>query len=334
MWYFISLDQIFLDIKGRCVLGNPLFHCRLGRHVPEGAFSQSFAVQFFHLYSILCVIFFNILSLSIITNYSSPSCLVLSLSLQHLFCLIPFLSLSGWSQFSLEFSSSWPAMQPSLITDMEDNLWTCVLLFIDVSTVWTLTPAKFFQWIFGSSISVWEVSTKRSYALDACCLFGCLMKSCVSFLAYRAGAFWPDRRVLFLTLMLAHKQGLNLQMESRGFIQDLGRLAANSWHAPNTAWKPWSKSYCIEWRAGEGEAAQSFKGKRTEVVSMSVSGLQWSEQESSRWCFMAELNTDEALFASHRAPVSPCLYVLDLSVCSMCYIYTVLPFHLSWCLAS
>lgn len=66
----------------------------LGDMCLKGLF-QSFAVQFFHLYSILCVIIFNILTLSIITNYSSPSCLVLSLSLQHLFFLIPFLSSSG-----------------------------------------------------------------------------------------------------------------------------------------------------------------------------------------------------------------------------------------------
>jgi len=58
-------------------------------------FPSPFPVQFFPSYSIFCVTFFsNILTLSIIINYSSPSCLVLSLSLQHLFCLIAFLSSS------------------------------------------------------------------------------------------------------------------------------------------------------------------------------------------------------------------------------------------------
>lgn len=91
----------YFFIKG-CVLGNPLFHCRLGRCVAEGTSSQSFSVKSFpscFIVFLLCVVVFffpaSILTLNVIINYYSPSCLVLSLPLQNLFCLIPFLSSSG-----------------------------------------------------------------------------------------------------------------------------------------------------------------------------------------------------------------------------------------------
>ena len=134
------------------------------------------------------------------------------------------------------------------------------------------------------------------------------MKSCVPFCAYRAGAFWPDWWVLFLTLVLAHNQAYPEPADGEQ------GLHSGSWSlrgkqltcSKRLAWKPWSKSYCIERRAGEGEAAQSFKGKWIEIVaSVSVLGLEWSEQESSRSHFMAELNADEALLAP--SPQSTCL---------------------------
>lgn len=187
---------------------------------------------------------------------------------------------------------------------------------------------NFFSGFLGSLGSVWEVATKHSYALDVCCLFGCLMESCVPFSAYRAGAFWPDWWVLFLTLVLAHNQVCPEPADGEQ------GLCSWSWSlrgkqltcSKHLAWKPWRKSCCIEWRAGEGEAAQSFKGEWIEVVaSVSLSGLEWSEQESPRSHFMAELNADEALLTSSTEHLCLHASVFWTPLYAACATYTRFP---------
>ena len=74
------------------------------------------------------------------------------------------------------------------------------------------------------------MATKDAYILGVC-LFSCLMKSCVPFSVYRAGTVLSGLISGFyfsLWCLLTSKHVLNLQMEGRGFIQNLGCLGANS----------------------------------------------------------------------------------------------------------
>lgn len=187
----------------------------------------------------------------------------------------------------------------------------------------------------GSLGSVWEVATKHLYGLEEYYL---LMKSCMPFSACKAGAFWPDWQVRFLTLVLAHNQACPEPADGEeGFYSGSWLLRAEELTcSKHVVWKPWSKSYCVEWRTGEVEAAQSFKDKWIKVVaSVSMSGLEWSEQESSRSHFMAELNADEALLPSSTEHLCLHASVSWPSLCVACAPYYMpFPFHLFWSLTS
>lgn len=151
------------------------------------------------------------------------------------------------------------------------------------------------------------------------------MKPCVPFSACRAGAFWPDWKVWFLTLVLAHNQACPKPADGEeGFYSVSWLLRAEELTcSKHVVWKPWSKSYCRDWRTGEVETAQSFKGKWIKVVaSVSMSGLEWSEQESFRSHFMAELNADEALLPSSTEHLCLHASVSWPSLCVACAPYT------------
>lgn len=145
-----------------------------------------------------------------------------------------------------------------------------------------------------------------------------------AFICFQGWGFLPWLAGFF-SLVLADKQVCPEPADGEQGLYSVswplrGKQLTRSKHL---AWKPWSKSYCVEWRAGEEEAAQNFKGKWAEVVvSMSVSELEWSEQESSRSHFMAELNTDEASLISSTEHL--CLHgsASWTSLCAGCATYT------------
>lgn len=178
--------------------------------------------------------------------------------------------------------------------------------------------------------SMRDVATKLLCALA---VYYLLMKPCMPFSACRAGAFWPGCQVWFLTLVLAHNQACPEPADGEeGFYLGSWLLRAEELTcSKHVVWKPWSKSYCGEWRTGEVEAAQSFRGKWIKVVaSVSVSGLEWSAQESSRSHFMAELNADEALLPSSTEHLCLHASVSWPSLCVTCAPYRSLsPFTFS-----
>lgn len=61
-----------------------------------------------------------------------------------------------------------------------------------------------------------------------CVLPDCLMKPYVHFSAHRAGDIHSGGSYFSLWCLPKTKHVLNMQMEYRGFVQDLGHLGANS----------------------------------------------------------------------------------------------------------